>query len=143
MGSAVGPEPHPSESAVVTAFAKPSLRDALLLLLTNPRNRGKVIASLCHPPTWDSRYLMAVPAEADEAALVSHLRGAGNRRQTVCRILADDVSLDGMDLPLAEAVSKAQSCQWGSLVIAVPGPRALLLEEWTGVPRRRFVLARS
>ena len=112
------------EEATVRAFMATTKVERFVTLLANPRRRSKALNELNHFRGWDERFATLLPSNAD-IMTVLRVAGAPDR----CHLISNDSALDGRDLPLAEAVSRAERFHFASVICCVPGQLALFLGE--------------
>ena len=126
---------HPHEEALVRAFILPPRRTRWLESLASAERRGKFLDRLNHCLDIDPRYATPLPSNADVVAeLLS--RGA----PATCWVISDADTLDGREMPLAEAVGQAHLGGWGTLVGCLPGRLAYYCDE---EGERRMLLERG
>lgn len=126
---------HPHEKATIRAFVAPPRRTRWLEQLASPKRRRGFLDCLNHCRDIDERYATPLPSNAD---VVSILRANG--AQSTCYILSATDSLDGRELPLAEAVVEAASGGWGTILSCIPGQLAYYYDE---CGERRLLLKRA
>ena len=127
---------HPHEDATIRAFVAPHRRDRLLQQLASPKGRKRVLDKLNHFSAWDTRYARSVPSSTDILAL---LNAAG--APAACHVISDDPELDGRDLPLADAIARAEGFDFASILCCDPGRLAFFFDE-ARVDRPRILLSR-
>ena len=90
------------ERAFVSAFVVPERRERYLSLLANPKRRGKILGRLSHSQDIDFSFARPVAGDGDTNSLARLLEslGAGSS----CHVIADASEMDGLDLPLEEAL---------------------------------------
>ena len=128
---------HAAEEATFRAFVISAKRERIVSLFGSAKRRKEALDTLKHFPDWDKRLAREIPSSTDVLTL---LRGAGARAE--CHLISDDVELDGRDLPLENAVSAAEACDFATVLCCVPGKLAFFFDE-TEAPRRRLILSRS
>jgi hypothetical protein len=104
------------EDGFVSAFIVPERRERYQTLLANPKQRAKVLDRLNHSQDIDFSHARPVPAGCNLVLLLERL-GAG----PTCHVIADSSEMDGQDLPLEEAVWKADVHDFGMVVSCLPG----------------------
>ena len=129
-------ELHPAEEATITAFVTSARRGRLLGLLANPKRRAKALNSLNHFHDWDPRWVEPVASHAD-VLLMLQRAGAPH----ACHVISDDPTLDGRDMPLADAVEAAGAYDFASVLCCVPGELAFFFDE-SAAPRPLALLRR-
>src|SRR5688500_3567220 len=110
---------HPHEAATVRAFMTAPKRERFLQLLGNPKRRGRLLNELNHFQYWDERYAARLPPSPGVESIVAALKAAGAPAD--CHVVSEDPDLDGKDLPLREAVDRAEAFDFASLLCCVPG----------------------
>ena len=121
---------HPMEEATVRAFVAPERRERWLMLLGNPKRRGKLLDELSHGTRFfDPRFATVVPNGKDCAAM---LRALG--APAACHVISERPEFDGRELPLDEVVLHAVGFDIGTLICCLPGTLACFLGE-AGEPR--------
>jgi hypothetical protein len=128
---------HPAEEAMIRAFVVPAKRDRMLMLLSSAKRRRDARAALNHFNGWDPRCVEELSSAAN---VLAALRRAGAPAE--CHVISDDLSLDGRDMPLAEAVEAVESYSFASILCCVPGELACFFDE-VNTPRDRILLRRS
>jgi len=124
---------HPDEAATIAAFIAPSSRARWLAKLASAQRRS-FLDRLNHCPDLDERHAGPLPSCADVVAV---LRSHG--APASCRVISDNVAIDGRELPLNRAVEEAESAGFGTIICCVPGRLAYFYDE-RGL--RRFLLER-
>lgn len=125
---------HPHEAATVRAFMTAPKRDRFLQLLANPKRRQRLLNELNHFKDWDERYATRLPSSAGVESIVAVLEAAG--APALCHVVSDDPDLDATDLPLREAVDRAEVFDFASLLCCVAGRLAFFFDEsWIDRPR--------
>ena len=128
---------NPVEEATVRAFVVPGKRDRMVTLLATPKRRRQATDALNHFAHWDTRYTQAIPSSADVIYVLRHAGAPGQ-----CHVISADRSLDGRDMPLADAVAAAEANGGASVLCCLPGQLALFFDElWA--PRDRILLSRA
>jgi len=127
---------HPAEAATIHAFIVPSKRDRYLSFFANGKRRAKFLDCLNHCHDFDTRFATELPIPADgPAVLRSH--GAPDE----CRVISDCREIDGRDMPLEDAVDRAEFIGWGTILCCIPGRLGYYLDE--AGSKRRLLLTRS
>jgi hypothetical protein len=126
-------------SATIAAFVAPERRDRYLGLLASARGRAKMRDALAHFRDLDARYARPVaPADQAPGRLAALLRSRGAPAD--CYLLAEDAALDGLVLPLEEALAAVVGRGMGAFVSCVPGRLAYYEGEDAG---ERYLLERA
>ena len=128
---------HMAEAETIRAFVLAVKRDRMLALLGNSKRRAAGRDALNHFDGWDPRYIKPLMPTAD---VLLALRQSG--APAACHVISDDPSLDGHDLPLAEAVAAAERHLFASVLCCRPGSLAFYFDEIAS-PRRRIKLRRA
>jgi hypothetical protein len=134
---AVAMQLDPDEDATIRAFVAPAKRARFLELLANPKRRGRGLGEFNHFTGWDARHVHAVKSSADVEPV---LRAAG--APEMCHVISNDARIDGRDLPLREAVSRAEDFDSASILCCDPGRVAFFFDE-ARVDRLRLLLRRA
>lgn len=128
---------HPAEEATLRTFVVPAKRERLLGLLGSRKRRKQALDSLNHFAGWEPRCIQSLSSSAD---MVRVLRQAGSPDE--CHLISDDPELDGRDLPLADAVAAAETCDFATVLCCLPGEIACFFDE-VAAPRIRLLLRRA
>jgi hypothetical protein len=115
---------HSHEEAIIRAFIVPARRSRWLGSLASAKRRIRALDRLNHCKDFDERY--ATPLASNEN-VVALLRSRGAPAK--CYVLSDAKTLDGQELPLAEAVVAAESEGWGTIISCLPGQLAYYYDE--------------
>jgi len=126
---------HPAERATIIAFFEPSRRSRYLECLADPTRRGRQLDRLNHCRDLLEKYATPV---ADQSSAESLLRSRG--APSTCHAISDCDSIDGLDLPLDEALEKIRFGGWGTLLVCIPGRLAYYYDEQGD---REFILERT
>lgn len=124
--SEMGSADDEAAAATIRTFVVRPRRDRLLALLRAGR-RGEVAGALAHLDALDGRRCRRI--EPGQAPLTV-LRAAG--APPTCLVLSEDDALDGLELPLEDALNEIVGSSLGSLVTCVPGQLAYLEGEEPG-----------
>ena len=127
---------HPHEDATIRAFVAPHRKDRLLQQLGSPTGRKGALNKLNHFAGWDIRYARSIPSSTNILPL---LKAAG--APAACHLISDDPELDGRDLPLADAIARAEDFDFASILCCDPGRLAFFFDE-ARVDRLRLLLSR-
>ena len=126
------------EAALINAFVLPAKRARFLDLLASKRGRNKFLENLDHFRDLDPRYLIDIaPADQRAERIFSLLAERGAPSQ--CHVISSNRSLDGLDVPLANALAKIVGFGEGTLVSCTPGRLGYFEGESQG---DRFILER-
>jgi hypothetical protein len=127
---------HPAEEATIRAFVVREKRDRLVSLLSTPKHRDKVMGKFNDFRGWDPRFVQPLPSSANVLSILVKAGATGR-----CHIISGDRTLDGADLPLAQAVAAAELYSFASILCCVPGQLAFFSDE-IYAPRVRLLLRR-
>lgn len=126
---------NPHEEAVVRAFIAPPRRARWLDALASAKRRRPFLDRLNHCRDIDDRYAKPLPPASDVVALLRSLGAPAN-----CHVMSDNADIDGRELPLAEAVDRAELGGFGTIVSCFPGRLAYYYDESGS---RRLLLSRA
>jgi hypothetical protein len=127
---------HPAEAAAFRAFVVQAKRRRFLMLLGSARRRKRALRALNLFAHWDPRWVQPLPSSAH---VLAALRAAGAPAE--CHLVTCSASLDGRDLPLADAVEAIEDFPFASLLCCLPGELACFFDE-IAAPRDRILLRR-
>ncbi len=107
------------ETSFVSAFIIPERQDRYLMLLGNPKRRGKALNRLNHARDIDSSLARPVPSgwAAESLAVLLENLGAGG----TCYAIADASDMDGQTLPLREALWRSSVHGFAVVLSCLPG----------------------
>jgi hypothetical protein len=109
------------EQEFIRAFIQKDKQERSAFLLSHPDRRRKLTTGLAHLKWLDERFARRIPpTEAHTAGeLVALLRrkGAGS---TVW-VISEDSSIDGQEMPLADAIERVWGQCKGTILSCVPG----------------------
>lgn len=125
---------HPHEEAFIRAFIVPHRRPRWLESLAAAEKRPVFLDRLNHCRDLDERFITPAPSTSETVATLRRL-GA----QSECRVISFCESIDGLDLPLAEALDRAERGGWGTVLSCIPGRLGYYHDE---CGFRRWVLSR-
>ena len=100
---------YSAEERFVNRYIRKNRRERMLFELTTPAKRFEGLDRFCHHSEElldPARILMKGEDLERSAGFVEFMRSHAGK----CRILSPDYSLDGLELPLKEAMEKAVSC---------------------------------
>ena len=126
---------HPDEEATIRAFMTPSRRARWLEKLACAKHRRGFLDRLNHCSDFDERYATPLPSVANVAEVLRS-RGA----PMTCRIISDISEIDGVVMPLPEALDRTELEGFGTLLCCEPGRLAYYYDE-SGA--RRWLLERN
>ncbi|HEX7862034.1 MAG TPA: hypothetical protein VF773_17000 [Verrucomicrobiae bacterium] len=125
------------ETELISSFVVPEKRARYLELLAKPKRRREILDRLNH--CFDIMPQFATTSNwrlASELERLLRAKGAGD----IAHVIADNSELDGLDLPLFEALDGVLSHQFGSVVSCIPGRLAFYKKE---APGDAFILERK
>ena len=120
-----------TEQAFVEAYVRKDRRERLLHELSNPRQRSRALDRFCHGAADlldPARITLAGPGLEHDAAFNAFV--AAHAAET-CRIFSPDGGIDGLELPLAEAVEACVACLDASIIMG-DGFAIVRAEAWKG-----------
>lgn len=126
---------HPHEEATIRAFVIPARRARWLEFLGSAKRRPSILDRLNHCRDIDERH--ATPIASNDY-VVGVLRSHG--APATCYVISDDRAIDGLVLPLEQAIDQAEMGMFGTLVSCIPGRLAYYYDECGA---RRWLLQRS
>ena len=124
------------EQALISVFVVPAKRARYAEFLAKPKRRGEILDRWNHFFDFVPELATQVPRDSSEQ-LVALLRKRGAPAKA--HLIGRPSEFDGCKLPLAEAVERAFSDGWGTVISCVPGRLALYLQEFP--PGDTFILA--
>jgi hypothetical protein len=113
----------------------PARRTRWLESLASEKRRRRMLDRLNHCRDLDDRFATLLASNTDVVGL---LRSRGAPR--MCYILSDTGDIDGLRMPLDEAVLAAAQGGWGTILSCIPGRLAFYYDE---CGERRMLLERS
>jgi hypothetical protein len=124
------------EQAFVSSFVIPEKRARYAEFLANSKRRDEVLNRFNHFFDFVPELATQVPRTSpDQLAALLRKRGAPAHAHLIGR----PAELDGCELPLVEAIDRAFSDGWGTVISCLPGRLALYLQEFP--PGDAFILA--
>ena len=120
-----------TERAFVEAYVRKDRRERLLHELSNPKKRYRGLDRFCHGAAElldPARITLAGPSLEHDAVFCRFVEA---RADETCRIFSPDGSLDGLELPLAEAVAACVACLDASIIMG-DGFAIVRAEAWKG-----------
>ena len=120
-----------TEQAFVEAYVRKDRRERLLHELSNPKKRYRGLDRFCHGAAElldPARITLAGPSLEHDAVFCRFVEA---RADETCRIFSPDGSLDGLELPLAEAVAACVACLDASIIMG-DGFAIVRAEAWKG-----------
>lgn len=125
---------HPHEEAFIRAFIAPHRRPRWRDSLSAAERRSAFLDRLNHCRDLDDRFIAPAPSAVETIATLRRLGAASS-----CHIISCCEEIDGLDLPLVEALERAERGGWGTILSCNPGRLAYYYDE-CGI--RRMVLSR-
>jgi hypothetical protein len=124
------------EEAFVSVFVVPEKRARYSEFLRKPKRRVEITRRFCHFFDFVPQLATQVPrGMASELAPLLRARGAGD----TAHVIGGRDELDGLDLPLEQAIDDALADPGGVVVSCVPGRLALYMQEFP--PGDTFILS--
>ena len=120
-----------TELAFVEAYVRKDRRERLLHELSNPRKRYRGLDRFCHGAADlldPARITLAGPSLEYDAVFIAFVEA---RAGETCRIFSPDGGIDGLELPLAEAVAACVACLDASIIMG-DGFAIVRAEAWKG-----------
>jgi hypothetical protein len=112
-----------AEEVTLRRFVEPSRRERLARLVRTKKRYGSLERELSHGHPWDPRWVTPVPPAAVNAEDVGRLLRAHGAPDT-CHVLGGSGDVDGLDLPLDEALERVVGTRLGALIICIAGELA-------------------
>ena len=120
-----------TEQAFVEAYVRKDRRERLLHELSNPKKRYRGLDRFCHGAADlldPARITLAGPSLEYDAVFIAFV---APRADETCGIFSLDGGIDGLELPLAEAVAACIACLDASIIMG--GSFAIVrAEAWKG-----------
>ena len=120
-----------TEQAFAETYVRKDRRERLLHELSNPRKRSRGLDRFCHGAADlldPARIALAGPGLEHDAAFSAFV---DTRAAETCQIFSPDGGIDGLELPLAEAVERCVACLDASIIMG--GSFAIVrAEAWKG-----------
>lgn len=104
------------EELLVDTFILPAKRERYRAFLANPKKRPKLLNELNHNADLDPRFESSIHPKDDAVAMLRSL-GAPD----ACHLISDIKGLDGLTMPLEEAMRAVAGGSWGTLVGCIDG----------------------
>ena len=120
-----------TEQAFVEAYVRKDRRERLLHELSNPKKRYRGLDRFCHGAADlldPARITLAGPGLEHDPVFC---RFVAPRAAEMCRIFSPDGGIDGLELPLAEAVEACIACLDASIIMG-DGFAIVRAEAWKG-----------
>jgi hypothetical protein len=136
----VMPDSH-HEHSFVEAFIVPERRDRYKLLLANPKRRRAFLNRLNHNLDFIPSLAQLIPGNQHSVEGVAKLlRQRGMRSNDIVYVFSDMRDIDGLLLPLREALEKVIDGEFGSVVSCMAGQLAYYRPE---VPASGCILEKA
>lgn len=124
------------EQAFISVFVVPEKRARYAELLLKPKRRVEITNRFGHFFDFVPALSKQVPrGTGAELALLLRARGAGE----TTHVIGGRDEIDGLDLPLVEAIDGALADPGGVVISCIPGRLALLIQEFP--PGDTFILS--
>jgi len=124
------------ERLFVSCFVARTQRDRIGALIKSKKGRHKLRRKLAHNIEYEHRYIRTInPNRQSVDGILTLLRSMQAPRD--CYVISEWPELDGMRLPLDEALTKIVGSGMGTFVSCIPGKLAFVEMEELG---RRFIL---
>ena len=108
------------EDSFVNAFIVPEKRSRYLQLLANPKRRREILDRFNHQLDYDDSLATAVTASQHSSQQLEKLLRAKGA-DDICYVIADQLSLDGHDIPLEEALDSVYCHDFAAVISCIPG----------------------
>lgn len=123
------------ERALIEAFIIPARQERYLHLLARPKRRKDILAELAHFKHLDMRWTVPVPhGRAKDIAQFLKSTGAPD----LCYAISEAAELDGMEVPLLDALTEIHGAGMGTFLSCLPGRLAYFEDE-----DQRWILQRG
>jgi|SRR5579871_2142987 len=130
------------EAAFVESFIISEKRERYKALLANPKKRQDILERLNHTLDFIPALAQEVlPAQRHTASLVALLKQHGVKATQNVYILSDVQELDGISLPLMEALDAVHKGMFGSIICCIAGELAYYKPE-DNRSARSYILAK-
>ena len=124
------------EKLLIESFINIRQKERFLTLLSNPKNRHKLVAYFDHEVELDSRYALKIPSNQSSLEDIKRIllaKGAGNS----CYVFSADSRIDGKELKLSDALAETIGSGMGTFLSIIPGRLAYYESEDVG---ERYIL---
>ena len=125
------------ERGIFLSFIIPVRQDRYLEMLSKPKRRKDITASLAHFKHLDMRYAVQIPPRQQHTADIFQLLRLRGAPET-CYALSEDSELDGKQTPLSEALKEVVGRGIGTFLSCLPGRLAYFEDE-----DQRWILERK
>ena len=116
------------EEELIKAFFVPQKRERYLEMIAKPKKREKFLRELGHFKALDPRYVVTIPTSKRHATeIASILAQKGAPRS--CWVTSEDSRLDGMEMPLVEALHRVVGYGMGTFLSCIAGELAYFEDE--------------
>lgn len=126
------------ENAFIETFILSERRERYRLLLANPKRRSEQLGRLNHALDYIASLAQEIPSNrhnVEDVARLLHKRGM--KDSDIVYIFSDVRELDGLHLPLRQALEKVLDAGFGSVVCCIKGRLAYYRPE---APANGYVL---
>ncbi len=121
------------EAAFVKAFISPNRQDRYLSFLANPKKRDEILNRLNHVLDFLPEYATKVPGNQNsEEGVFEILCNHGMKEANLVYLISDIRDLNGLHLPLRQAVEKTMGAYFGTVICCIPGKLAYYRPEAPG-----------
>jgi hypothetical protein len=132
------------EVIFIQAFIRRERRERSRIELFSVSKRGAFINRLSHTyrNLLDERYLESIPPHGIDADRISMLLKQHQAPKS-CYVLSSIDEIDGMEMPLSEAVQRVVGYGLPSILLCIPGKLGYFEAEQGYGPPHRYLLKRS
>lgn len=116
------------EEATIRAFTQPTQRQRFVAMLQDPKRRREFTSSLAHFNGLDPRFVRAIPKAYHDAASIGSLLKQAGASET-CWIISENVTLDGREMDLHEALRQTRGYGMGTIISCLAGKLAYFENE--------------
>lgn len=128
-----------TEAVLLRAFVVSQKQERLIELLSNPRRRARVLASLAHFRDLDERFKIEIPhAQQTASGIAARLFKLGAPRE--CYAISENPAVDGRLLELERLLETVVGMGSGTLISCIPGRLGYYEGE---SPNNRWILTRE
>jgi hypothetical protein len=112
-----------AEELTLQRFIEPSRRARLASVVRTKKRYREITGELSHGHPWDPRWVTPLRPSDQNARAVGRLLKAFGAPE-VCHVLGGSGGIDGLDMPLVDALKRVVGSSMGALVICIPGELA-------------------
>lgn len=116
------------EEELIKAFFVPTKRERYLEMVSKPKKREKFLRELGHFKALDPRYVVTIPTNKRHAADIALILAQKGAPQ-FCWVTSEDSRIDGVEVPLADALRKIVGYGMGTFLSCIPGKLAYFEDE--------------